>query len=149
MVNCGRKEAFEFIISNEELPNWLKAVGMFHSALNAEVKTGTYNHVGAKRKVNFDGGDSVLEELVSYNPYANYSYKVSEFTNSLRHMSSYAYGQLWFDRFGEQTRITWVYTIKPKNLIYRLILHLILPKKLKAYMQQSLINAKHYIENGD
>lgn len=148
-VDCSKKEAFEFIISNDELPNWLKKSGMVHSALNADVLTGTYDHVGAKRKVYFDGGNSVMEELLSYNPYANYSYKISEFTNIMKRFSTHAFGQLWFDRVNGQTRITWDYSFTYKDPICHLILKILLPKMFKKFMEQSLENAKHYIENGD
>ncbi|MFC4721522.1 SRPBCC family protein [Geojedonia litorea] len=149
LVNCSKKIAFEFISSNEELPNWLKKVGMIHSALNAEVIEGPYNKVGAKRRVFFDGGHSVLEELMSYNPYANYSYKISEFTNVLKKFSTHAYGELWFDTVDDKTRITWDYTFTHKNMFYGWVLKILLPIVFKKFMQSSLENAKNYIENGD
>lgn len=148
-VDCSKKTAFEFIISNDELPNWLKKSGMVNSALNAEVLTGTYDHIGAKRRVHFDGGESTIEELLSYNPHANYSYKISEFTNIMRKFTSHAYGQLWFDTIDDKTRITWEYSFTYKNLVSRLILGILLPKKFKKFMEQSLENARLYIENGD
>jgi hypothetical protein len=148
-VACSKKTAFEFIISNDELPNWLKKSGMMDAALKAKPLTGSYDHIGAKRLVLFDGGDTTVEELLSYNPHANYSYKISDFTNAMRKFTSQGYGQLWFDTIDDKTRITWEYSFTYKNLISRLILNIILPKKFKKFMEQSLENARLYIENGD
>ena len=149
VVNCSKKEAFEFIISNDELPNWLKKSGMVHAALNAELLSDSYDHIGAKRRVYFDGGDSILEELLSYNPYANYSYKISEFTNIMKRFSTHAFGQLWFDTVDNKTRITWDYSFTYKDPICHLILGILLPIMFKKFMEKSLENAKLYIENGD
>ena len=148
-INCSKKEAFEFIISNEEMPNWLKKSGNIHSALYGEVLNGPYDRVGARRRAHFDGGNSVLEELLSYNPYANYAYKVSEFTNIIRRFSPHAYGQFWFDTVNDQTRVTWEYSFTYHNPVSRLVIAVLLPKKFGKFMQQSLDNARLYIENGD
>lgn len=149
LVDCSRETAFNFISSGDELPNWLKKHKMIHSALNAEILTGTYDHVGAQRIVHFDGGNSVKEELLSYNPNANYSYKISEFTNIMKRFSTHAFGQLWFDNVDGKTRITWDYSFTYKDAICRIILKFLLPKIFKKFMEQSLENAKLYIENGD
>lgn len=147
-INCSKREAFEFISSNDELPNWLKKSGMVHAALNAEVLTGTYLNVGARRRVYFDGGNSVLEELLTYNPHANYSYKISEFTNIISRFSTHAYGQFWFDREDDKTRVTWEYSFSHKNAVSRIILGLMLTKSFRKFMEQSLQNARMCIENG-
>jgi hypothetical protein len=149
LVACDKSTAFNFISSDSELPNWLKKVGPIPAALNAEILKGPYNFVGARRKVFFDGGDSVVEELMTFNPYANYSYSVTEFSNFLRFFSKKAYGQVWIDRIEDQTRITWEYSFSYKNIFARLILSLFLTLLYKKFLKKSLENAKGYIENGD
>ncbi|MGB5378130.1 SRPBCC family protein [Muriicola sp.] len=149
LVDCDRSTAFDFITSNSELPNWLKKVGPIPAALNAEILKGPYNFVGARRKVFFDGGDTVVEELMTFNPSANYSYSVTEFSDFLRFFTKKAYGQVWFDRINDQTRITWDYSFSYRNILARLILSLFLSLLYKKFLKKSLENAKGYIENGD
>lgn len=149
-VDCSKKIAFEFISSGAELPRWLKEVGKIPSALNAENITPTYNKPGDKRIIHFDHNESVHEELITINPYSNYSYKVSKFSSSLRKFSDEAYSIIWFDTIEDKTRITWEYMYTAKNFLARIILKLVLRLiKYEEFMQQSLENAKDYIENGD
>ena len=149
-VDCSKKIAFEFISSGEELPNWLKKVGKIPAALNAHNHGGTYNKIGDQRTVYFDGGDSVQEELITHNPYMNYSYKASKFTNIIRKFAHHAYGEVWIDNMEDQTRITWDYSYVYKNIFSKLLLKLVLGMiSYKKFMQKSLEYAKFYIENGD
>lgn len=149
MVDCSKKTAFDFIISSDKLHHWLKTYGSIKSVLYVENLSETYDHVGAKRMVHFDGGDTTMEELMSYRPYSNYSYKAYRFTNVMKKLTSLAYGQLWFDSIGDKTRITWVYRFTYKNFLSKLILKLILKFMFKKFMANSLKNAKNYIENGN
>jgi len=149
LVNCSKPIAFNFISSNNELPNWLKKHATIPAVINTEVIKGPYNQIGAKRKVFFDHKQSTIEELISYNPYANYAYKITEFNNSIKHFSKVAYGQLWFDTIDDKTRITWEYSFTYKNILARMILSIILTFVFKKFMQESLKHAKEYIENGD
>ena len=87
--------------------------------------------------------------MLSYNPNSNYSYRVTEFTNKLRHFSNVAYGQVWIDTIDDKTRITWDYTFKYKNLFSKIMLSFVLTFVFKKFMQESLDHAKAYIENGD
>ncbi len=150
IVDCSKEIAFNFITSGAELPNWLKKVGKIPAALNAENLGKTYNKSGDQRIVYFDGGESVHEELLTFNPFANYSYKASKFTNVLKKFSDEAYSQVWFDTMDDQTRITWNYIYTAKNFIARFLLKFILRLiKYEEFMEESLENAKDYIENGD
>lgn len=149
IVKCDKPTAFSFISSSQELPNWLKKCGAIPSALNAEIIKGPYNFVGAKRKVFFDGGDSAIEELMTYNPYANYSYSITGFSNFLKLLSNAAFGQLWFDTIDDQTRITWDYSFSYRNIFARAILSIFLSLVYKKFMKNALQAAKGYIENGD
>lgn len=148
-VNCDKATAFNFITSREELPNWLKKSGPVPAALTAEVLKGPYNYVGARRKVLFDGGDSVIEELMTFNPYANYSYSVTEFSNFLKLLTNKAYSRVWFDTIDDKTRITWEYYFSYKNPLAKALLSVFLSKVYQKFMDASLESAKEYIENGD
>ena len=148
-MDCSKKTAFEFISNSDELPRWLKKYGNIHAALNTEILSESYDFIGAKRKVYFNGGDSTIEELLTYNPHANYSYKIYDFTNAIKKFTDAGFGQFWFDRVGNKTRVTWVYTFSYKNIFSKIILKLLLKFVFKKFMYNNLVNAKNYIENGD
>ncbi|MDH3698691.1 MAG: hypothetical protein OEQ81_08495 [Flavobacteriaceae bacterium] len=150
LVDCSKKIAFEFISSGAELPNWLKKFGKIPQALNAVNISSSYNTAGDQRIVHFDGGESVHEELITFNPSANYSYKVTKFSSIFKKFSDEAYSIMWFDTIDDKTRISWEYMYTAKNFFARIILKFVLRLiKYEEFMQQSLDNAKDYIENGD
>lgn len=146
IVNCDQERAFDFISSSEELPTWLKACGKIPGAQSVELISESYDFVGAKRKVLFQGGNHAEESLLSINKPLNYSYEVTHFSNFLERLSGDAYGQLWFDREGEGTRITWEYTFHYKNFLDRIGLSLFLSLVYLKFLKQSLTNAKAILE---
>ena len=57
---------------------------------------------------------------------------------------------MWFDTMGDKTRISWEYMFTAKNFFAKIIMKMILKIiKYDEFMDQSLENAKDYIENGD
>ncbi len=149
-VNCSRKAAFDFISSNEQLPRWLKKSGNIHDCLSVEVLTkGSYDRKGARRLVYFEGGDTLIEELIRYNPSYNYAYKIYDFTNTVKKFTHLGYGQFWFDTVGDKTRISWYYSFTYKNFFSKLILSLILSLMFKSYMKKNLKNAKDILEKAE
>jgi len=147
-VDCERETAFNYISSSEKLHNWMKKSGPIKAVKFVEIIEGPYTKVGAKRKVVFQNGDNIQEELIDRNPYANYAYKVTHFSDFLKKLTNIAYGQLWFDRIDEKTRITWVYSYSYKNIFARLFLWLFNHMVFKKFMQRGLNNAKGQLENG-
>lgn len=147
LVSTNSKSAFELISSSEKLSEWLKKSPPIPGAQSVEVIDGPYNRVGAKRIVNFEGGDSAQEELVSFHPHSNYAYRISSFSNFLGKLSDAAYGQIWFDQIENQTRITWEYYFTYKSIFARIVLSLFLSLGYKKFMQNSLQNAKQLLEN--
>ncbi len=148
IVNCDKETAFKFISSSDELPDWLKKSGPISRVKNVEIIKGPYNFAGAQRKVIFENGDSLLEELLSYNKYANYSYRITKFHDFVKHLSNVAYSEIWFDTVDDKTRIRWLYSFTYKNFFASLVLHLFLTFVYKKWMKQSLKNAKEAIEDG-
>lgn len=146
LVNCTPEQAFDYIASAEKLPDWLKKKGVIPGAESVDIVKGPYNFVGARRKVIFQGGDSAFEQLLSHHPPKNYSYRITKFSNFLKKLSDAAYGQLWFDEVGGQTRITWVYSFTYKSFLSRVFLSLFLSLSYRKFMQASLKNAKEQLE---
>lgn len=146
LVNCDLVTAYDFISSGEKLPLWLKKSGPVPAATGVELLDGTYDFVGARRKVMFTGGDSLIEQLMNIDKPASYNYSVTKFTDFLEKVSGQAYGQLWFDEVSGQTRITWAYTFQYKNLGARMVLSPFLSFVYKKFMKNSLRNAKAVLE---
>lgn len=146
LVNYTQKEAFDYISSSEKLPEWLKKVGLVPAAVGVELLDGSYDKIGQQRKVLFHGGASAVEQLLTRNFPVNYSYKINQFSNFLKKMSNAAYGQLFFDTVGDQTRITWAYSFSYKNIFARIFLSSFLTFSYKKFMTKSLENAKAELE---
>lgn len=149
LVRCDQATAYRFISGSNELPLWLKKYKLIHGARNIEILKGPYDEVGARRKVFFDNGDSIVEELILCNEPYNYAYTVTDFSNAFRFLTKTAYGRLWFDVNGNKTRITWEYAFSYRNLFARLFIALFMALVYKKFMMQSLQNAKGVIEDMD
>jgi hypothetical protein len=147
LVDCTKERAYNYVSGSEQLPDWLKKSGPISGVSFVEIIKGPYTQVGAKRKVTFEDGDTVQEELISYNPYANYAYRITAFSDFLRKLTNAAYGQLWFDRIDDKTRITWMYSYTYKNTFSRIILWLFNTLLFKKFMQKGLNNVKVHIEH--
>lgn len=147
LVNCSAEAAFIYISGNNELPHWLKKAGPVSGAKNVEVLTGSYAAVGDKRKVVFEDGDTIQEELISYHPFDNYAYRVTAFSDFFRHLTNAAYGQWWFQNKQEKIKISWVYSYTYKNILGGLFIRFFNFFFFRRFMQNGLNNAKAQIEN--
>ncbi len=146
LVDCTEQEAFDYISSSTKLPEWLKKVGAVPGAEKVEMLDASYDKVGQARIITFQGGDTAEEQLLTYNPPGNYSYRISKFSNFLKKLSKAAYGQLWFDHVDGKTRITWEYSFSYKNIFARMALSLFLTFVYKKFMRVSLENAQKELE---
>lgn len=146
-VHTDKQKAFALISSNEQLSEWLTKSGSIPGVEGVEVLQGPYDHVGARRKTNFIGGDSVIEELIEFHPPANYAYKVTEFTNIFGKLCNEAFGQLWFDQEGDDIRITWEYSFTYKNIFARMLMSILLSLGYRKFMLNGLTNAKKMLES--
>jgi hypothetical protein len=149
IIKCNAQTAFDYISSSTELTNWMKKVGAVQGCKVVEIIQAPYNQVGAKRKVIFNDNSSVVEQLLSFHPYAHYSYQVTKFSNFFKHLCSKAYGQVWIDAVDDKTRVNWVYAYTSKNILVRPIVWLFTKIVFKKFMKTCLHNAQQQIEAGD
>jgi hypothetical protein len=148
VVKCDNETAFNYISSSVELPDWLKKAGPVDGVKKVEVIDGPYTASGAKRKVIFDNGDTIQEELLNYNPFRNYDYRVTAFSDFLRKLTDAAFGQFWFDEIDGNTRILWEYSYTYKNRFSRVVIWLFNVLFFKKFIQRALDNAKIQISTG-
>ena len=145
-VNATRPIVYNYITNSKKLPLWLKKKGPVQGIQSVEQFDTIYSEVGNKRKVITGDDSTFIEELISINPYANYSYQISQFSNFFKYITDKAFGNIWFDTIDDKTRITWVYSFTYKNVFAALFLSLFMPLFLKKFLQNGLNNLKGIIE---
>lgn len=145
-VRCSKKEAYDYISSSKELPNWLKKVGSIPGCQRVEELNESYDFVGAKRIVHFQGGDSAQEELLNINYPENYRYKVSDFTNFLNKISGVAQSEIEFVSSHDYTTIQWSYSFQYKSFFSRIAVFFFMTLFYTKFMRKSLERAKQNIE---
>ena len=146
IVDCNKEKAFRYISGGSHLSHWLKTSGPIAGEKKVEVIQGPYSKPGATRKVVFKNGDSVVEELLSHNAFANYSYQVTQFSSFFKNLTDKAYARVWFDTVNDKTRIRWTYYFTYKNASSRVVIALFLLLFYKKFMQHALDAAKRDME---
>ena len=145
-INASIQTVFNYISSSEKLPEWLKKCGPINGAIKVEVVKGPYSFVGATRTVDFDNGDTLVEELTSYDPVTSYSYSVTHITNSLNKLTRAGYGQWWFTNNNSGTHLKWTYSFVPNNFLAGVVLSIFLSLFYTRFMNHSLKLAKASLE---
>ena len=148
-IDCDKKTAYEYILSVKELPNWLTKKGPIYGIKKVSLEGKHYDRVGDKRLIERGDDATLVEELISCNPFANYAYQITDFSDFFRHLTAKGYGRFWFDTEKDQTRVRWEYSFTYKNILGRLFLSLFVPLVLKKYLQNGLNNVKSNIEEVD
>lgn len=145
-VNAPIQTVFNFISDGDVLSQWLKKSGPISGVTRTEILQGPYSEIGASRRVYFENGDTLVEQLTSFNPVTGYSYSVTGITDSIRLLTSIGYGQWWFEERNGMTHVKWVYSFVPKNLLARIALGIFLSLFYTKFMKQSLKLAKSQLE---
>lgn len=146
LVNCDSETAYSYICGSTELPDWLRDSGPIKGVKSVDIIDGPYTRPGAKRIVLFQNGDTVQEELLTWNHFSSYEYKVTAFSDFLKKLTDAAFGQFWFEPSNGQTKITWRYSYTYKNNYSRLILWLFNGLFFRKFMQSGLNNVKVQLE---
>lgn len=145
-INASVESVFDYISSGGKLPEWLKKCGPINGAVKVEIIKGPYSFVGASRTVDFDNGDTLVEQLTSYDPFTSYSYSVTHITNSLHNLTRAGYGQWWFTNNNSGTHLKWTYSFVPNNFFAGVVLSLFLSLFYTKFMNRSLKLAKTNLE---
>ncbi len=145
-IQCDLDPAYAFVSNSEVLPQWLEDYGPIHGVKYTVIERGPYSFVGARRKIHFDDGSSLVEELTSMNGKADYTYRVTEFTNVFRHLIKVAHGQCAFEKTPTGTKVTWNYSFTCKNIFGTLFFMGFVPLVYLGFMKQCLRLAKGVLE---
>lgn len=145
-ISSPVEEVFAYISAEESLPKFLKRYGPIHGIARWESHKGPWAFEGAYRTLHFEGGDTLREELIAFQPPVYFAYSISEFSSSARHLADIAYGEFSFEGAEKKTYVSWRYTFKPKNFFTAILLSLFMSLYFKPYMQQGLEISKKDIE---
>lgn len=85
-----------------------------------ETRGDSWASVGDTRTVVLADGSTNLETLVDLDAPHSYHYELSDFTGPLKLLASRVEGAFTFKPEGNGTKITWSWTIQPKNALVRL-----------------------------
>ena len=145
-IKGSPEQVFRYISNGITLPDWLKKSGPVSGATRTIITKGPYSFVGATRTVFLTDGSNITEQLLEYQPNNYYSYSITGISDVLRHLTTVAYGQWWFENNGTNTHVKWTYRFVPKNFFARIGLALFLRLFYGQFMNRALLLAKERIE---
>jgi hypothetical protein len=146
-VTANQTAAFEHIVPID-LTCIFQGYGPLPSVIGTQNQVGAWNAVGQTRTVHLSDHSSVQELLTGYKHPRYFSYKVSDFTGSLRFLAASADGEWWFNIGSSgQTHIKWRYAFNPRSTLAVPVLWLITHIFWRNYMHQALQLSKTQIEN--
>ncbi len=145
-VTANQAAAFEHIVPID-LTSIFQGYGPLPSVTGTQNQVGAWDTAGQTRTVHFSDNSSAQEILTKYE-YPNYfSYTVSNFTSSLRFLTTSANGEWWFsaDALG-QTHIEWRYEFNARSILAVPVLWVIINMLWRNYMHQALQLSKAQVE---
>lgn len=119
-------------------------------AITKTNETELWNKSGLTRTVFFEDGTTAQESLISVLQSKSFSYKIENFTSSLRKLAKQIEGEWIFtDLENGQTKIEWSYKIIPKNGLTKTLIKWFVLKDLKVLLTNALTIIKEDLENGN
>jgi hypothetical protein len=106
---------FDYIAAEDTPPKMMLGYGPVPGVAGGEVHEGPWDHPGAYRTVHLEGG-TAREEITALRRPEYFSYRVSDFSISARHVVAPARGEWWFETRGDSTLVRWTYTFEPRSL---------------------------------
>jgi hypothetical protein len=118
-------------------------------AITKTNQTELWNKAGLTRTVYFEDETTANESLITVEPNKSFSYKIENFTSSLRKLAKRIEGEWLFRDLGNgQTKTEWTYKIIPKNGFTRTLIKWVVLKDLKVLLTNALTILKQDFENG-
>lgn len=143
------KESFEYIVPMDlehifNQPH--KLIPSIDSTSNQEA----WFYPGQQRVVYFNDGSTSKEELLTVSPSSEFTYRVTNFTSSLKMLIKQINGRWTFKRNEDGSlHITWTYEFIPKNFFARFLVKSVVIKQIKIPMTNALNIMKKELESGN
>ncbi|MBI1365918.1 MAG: hypothetical protein GC153_08170 [Alphaproteobacteria bacterium] len=130
-----------------DIPSIFQAHGRIPGVIKVDEHHGPWGAVGEKRLLTLSDGSTVREELVSFAPNEEYSYRVSGFTGPFAALVSEGRGVWHFTIEGPATtRIDWTYSFTPKSFLTEPAVWFIVKALWPGYMRKALARLKSQTE---
>ena len=102
--------------------------------------TDTWGDAESRRRVELEGGDSALEELVSYEPGRRFEYVVWNFTNRARLATDFAVADFVVEPADGGSRLIWTYRFSPRGSVSKGILERFVRDQYAGFMRECMAN---------
>jgi hypothetical protein len=145
-VTANQADAFEQIVPID-LASIFTGYGPLPAVTGTQNQVGIWDTAGQTRTVNLSDNSSAQELLTKYDYPHYFSYTVSNFTSSLRFLTTSANGEWWFSvgPLG-QTHIKWRYEFNARSVLAVPVLWLISNLLWRNYMEKALQLSKVQVE---
>jgi hypothetical protein len=138
--------AFEHIVPID-LTSIFKGYGPLPAVIGTQNQLGDWDVAGQTRTVHLSDRSSAQELLTKYEYPHYFSYTVSDFTNSLRFLTTSAKGEWWFHEGSSgQITIKWRYAFNARSVLAIPVLAFITKTLWRSYMSKALQLAKGQVE---
>jgi Polyketide cyclase / dehydrase and lipid transport len=145
-VRANPSAAFAHIVPID-LTSIFKGFGPLPSVTGIQNQVGNWDAAGQTRTVHLSDRSSAQERLTKYEYPHYFSYTVSDFTNSLRFLTTSANGEWWFSASSAgQTTIQWRYAFNARSSLAVPVLWFVTHLLWRHYMQRALQLSKVQIE---
>lgn len=132
--------------SNTPLEAVLTETSGIPSVLRTEMIQGTWNQVGARRRVVLNDGHFAAEEVLVNEQPGLFRYAVWGYTNYARFAVDYAVGEFQFEDVSGKTHIRWTYSFHKNSILSDIFLPNFVQSNWAAYMRNALQTMKHESE---
>jgi hypothetical protein len=106
--------------------------------ISGTTQEGEWTTAGQSRIVHLADGGSLREELVSVDAPSAFTYRLTEVTGPMRPLASHIDGAWTFEPAGTGTRITWAWTIHPRNATVGSVTLPVFARLWRAYARRAL-----------
>ena len=133
----GKQDVFRDMVPMPLPQLFRKWYGPIPPIKETREQTGDWDAVGQSRTVVLVGGGSMREELTSYDAPNSFGYRLSDVKGPLSPLVGHVDGDWLFESVGEETKVTWRWTIYPRSGLTAPVLP-VFGWLWKGYARQSL-----------
>ncbi|MFC1976590.1 SRPBCC family protein [Chloroflexota bacterium] len=146
-VNADQIKTFEYIVPIE-LTSIFTGYGVLPAVTRTQDQVGAWDAAGQTRTVHLSDGSTAKEVLTEHTYPEYFSYTVSDFTGSLRFLTTSAKGEWWFEPLPlSKTHVTWRYAFNSRSVLSVPALWFIAKVLWRGYMKKALSLSKSLLES--
>jgi hypothetical protein len=137
-ISIPRAELFDYFIPIE-LSRILLGFGPIPSVVSTTDQSGPWDQPGSSRTVHLADGNTAHEQVTDCERPRHFAYRVSEFSNSIRHLAKEAYGEWWFtETSADTTEVVWTYSFVARSAAAQLLMLPVVKLLWRGFMRVGL-----------